>query len=132
VVIRSASGCVFEAIPWAEEGQRGSAARVAGGLLELVWSGFSRRLAREKAKVLLAGRLVGDVVMLTDGSSKRLLALDPSVPDEVVPFVFAAVNAGVYELRVTRSRAEAAALAASTAPAPSFVDGALRQGTGGG
>ena len=116
VVIRDERGCVFEAIPWATpEGERGSTARVADGQLELVWSGFSRRLVRERAQVLLNGQLVGEVVLLTDGSFKRLVALDSAVAAALVPFLFVAVHAGVYDLKTKRSRSEAASLAGLSA-----------------
>ena len=52
-------------------------------------------------------------MLLTDGSSKRVLALDSSVASADVTFIFMAIHAGVYEPSTPRTRESAAALVSS-------------------
>jgi hypothetical protein len=102
VVVHRAGHLVFEAIPWAEQPVQGLRAFTPRGTIDVEWPKKAGHIAT--ARVRLDGALVGESLEDFKGTSKIVLALTPSFPPELVPFVMVAIRSGPYERRTTRSR----------------------------
>ncbi len=110
VVVRDEAALIFESLPWAEGTTRGTAAHTTSGVLEIVWAPVTLQLKKETCRVFLNGNQVGESLAAFSADHKHILALDPALAESLVPFIFTAIEAGLYQRSTTRSRAGAAHL----------------------